>query len=57
MEKIDDAPPGVYQMVYSNNLKQGQRESILDDPVAEAIIITEDLKNEWLDEPKQLLID
>lgn len=58
MEKVDGAPSGAYQTVYSDNLKQGQLESVLDDPLAEAIItFAENIKTEWQGEPKQLLME
>lgn len=38
MEKEDDAPPGAYQGLYSETLKQGQLDTLMDNPLAAAII-------------------
>ena len=57
-EQIDSVDAGTYQAVYSDNLKQGQIESLMDDVLAETVIeFAESLKHEWQDEPKNLLAE
>lgn len=57
-EKIDDVPPGTYQKQYSDNLKEGQIESILDDALAASVAeFAQGLKYEWQSEPVKLFTE
>ena len=55
-EQIDGVPTGVYQAAYSDNLQEGQLDSLMDDVLAETLMeFTEVLLDEWKGEPKKLL--
>ena len=57
MEKVHDAPPGVYQGVYSDVLNEGMLDSLLDNPLASAVMsfIAEGRKGCWSGKPSELL--
>lgn len=58
MEKADGIPAGTYQAVYSEALQQGQRDSLLDDTLAAAVVeFAEEYEDDvWSDTPAKLLI-
>lgn len=47
LEKVDEAPTGVYQGLYSDVLRQGQLDTLMDNPLAAAIIQFADGQHEW----------
>jgi hypothetical protein len=56
MERTDGVPDGVYQEAYKENLREAQLDSLLENPLAAAVVqFSELLKNEWKDEPLHLL--
>ena len=56
MERADDVPEGVYQESYKENLREAQLDSLLENPLAAALVqFSESLKNEWKNEPLRLL--
>lgn len=59
MEMVDGAPAGTYQGLYSDSLNQGQLDTLMDNPLAAAIIeFTDELKGEvWSDTPSELLVE
>ena len=56
-EKVDGVPPGIYQASYSAALCQGQRDSLLDNPLAAAILefAEERMGTSWSGTPTELL--
>lgn len=57
MERADGIPPGIYQGLYSETLQQGQLDTLMDNPLAAAIIEFMD-KNKgavWSDSPSEFL--
>ena len=58
MERAEDVPDEVYQESYKENLREAQLDSLLENPLAAALVqFSELLKNEWKDEPLHLLED
>ena len=56
MEKVDDAPPGAYQSLYSECLVEAQLESLLANPLAAALIdFVQDRCKTWQGKPTELL--
>ena len=56
MERAEDVPEGVYQESYKENLRQAQLDSLLENPLAAALVqFSESLMSEWKDEPLRLL--
>lgn len=58
MELATSVPSGVYQGLYSEALSQGQLDTLMDNPLAAAIIeFMDDVKGDvWSDTPSELLI-
>ncbi len=56
-EKADGVPPGIYQACYSAALCQGQRDSLLDNPLAAAILefAEEYMGQSWSGTPTEFL--
>jgi energy-coupling factor transporter ATP-binding protein EcfA2 len=55
-ELIDQVPVGVYQAAYSDNLREGQQDSLAENTLASALIeFTESLSEPWQGEPGRLL--
>jgi hypothetical protein len=56
-EQADGVPPGIYQASYSAALCQGQRDSLLDNPLAAAILefAEEGMGESWSGTPTELL--
>jgi len=58
MEKVDDAPPGIYQGLYSECLVEAQLESLLANPLAAALIdFVQDRRKTWQGKPTELLAE
>ena len=58
MEKVDDAPPGAYQSLYSECLVEAQLESLLANPLAAALIdFVQDRRTTWQGKPTELLAE
>ena len=56
MESVDGAKEGLYQTLYKENQMQAQLDSLLEHPLAAAMVeFSESLNDEWKDEPKCLL--
>jgi hypothetical protein len=57
MEIVDGAPAGTYQDLYSEVLKEGMLESLLENPLATAVmsLITDSSKDQWSGTPGELL--
>ena len=57
MEKVDGAPSGVYQAQYSDALKEGMLDSLLEDPLASAVMsfTEENVEASWSGKPSELL--
>lgn len=57
MERVDDLPAGIYQGLYSHVLRQGQLDTLMDNPLAAAIIefMDEEGGDVWSGTPSQLL--
>jgi hypothetical protein len=58
MEKAHDFPPGVYQAVYSDVLNEGMLDSLLEDPLASAVMtfVSENADGSWSGKPSDLLL-
>lgn len=58
MEKAQGVPVGVYQAQYSHVLRQGQLDTLMDNPLAAAIIdfMDESTSGVWSDTPSELLL-
>ena len=56
-EKVDGLPAGIYQASYSEALSQGQRDSLLDNPLAAAILefAEERMGTSWSGTPTDML--
>lgn len=59
MEKVHGAPVGTYQAVYSDAIKQGQLDSLLDNTLAAATLeyVQAHVKEAWYGTPAELLIE
>ncbi len=59
MEKAEGVPTGVYQSQYSQTLRQGQLDTLMDNPLAAAIIEFADMLKgrAWADTPSELLAE
>jgi hypothetical protein len=58
MRGLYDLIAGVYQAAYSDNLKQAQLDSLLENPLAAAIVgFAEELTSPWEGEPTKLLTE
>jgi hypothetical protein len=58
MEKVDDAPEGAFQDLYRDNLKQTQLDSLLENPLAAAMVQFFELQGDkWKNEPMFLLAE
>lgn len=59
MEMADGIPAGIYQRLYSETLQQGQLDTLMDNPLAAAIIeFMDEFKGEvWSDTPSELLME
>lgn len=57
MEMSHGAPEGAYQLEYSNLINQGQRDTVLDNPLGAAIyeFAENEVNGEWSDTPTALL--
>jgi hypothetical protein len=57
MEKVDGAPSGTYQAVYSSNLNDAQLDSLLEHTLADAVFrfATEHISGSWSGTPSRLL--
>ena len=56
MERADGVPDEVYQESYKENLREGQLDSLLENPLAAAMVqFSESLDRQWKDEPLHLL--
>ena len=56
MEQVDGVPESTYQDLYKDNQKQAQLDSLLEHPLAAAMVeFSETLLDEWRKEPLQLL--
>jgi hypothetical protein len=55
MEMAEGAPSGVYQEAYSYAVHQGQRDSVLDDVLAAAVLEFAERTTSWSGTPQQLL--
>ena len=57
MERVDNIPAGIYQGLYSEVLQQGQLDTLMDNPLAAAIItFMDEFKGDvWSDTPSELL--
>ena len=56
MEKVDNAPSGAYQELYSDALKEGMLDSLLENPLAAAVMsFTTESKGQWSGTPTELL--
>jgi hypothetical protein len=57
MEKVDEVPVGVYQMQYSDALKETMRDSLLENPLAAALMsfVDEKVDDFWTGTPTELL--
>ena len=57
LEKVHGAPPGAYQSVYSDALNQGMLESLLENPLASAVMsfAEEHVSGIWSGKPSELL--
>lgn len=57
MELVDNIPAGIYQELYSEVLQQGQLDTLMDNPLAAAIItFMDEFKGDvWSDTPSELL--
>jgi hypothetical protein len=55
-EKVDSVPAGVYQAEYSRTLNEGMLDSLLENPLAAAVMsfITESPKSQWSGTPSEL---
>ena len=58
MEKVDGAPTGAYQDVYSDALNEGMLDSLLENPLAAAVIsfVAENVDVSWSGKPSELLM-
>jgi hypothetical protein len=58
MEKVDGAPPGAYQSAYSDVLNEGMLDSLMDDPLASAVMtfVSEKVDGIWSGKPSELLL-
>jgi hypothetical protein len=55
-ELIDGVPPGIYQAAYSENLREGQQDSLAESTLASALIeFSSSLNGTWQGEPGHLL--
>lgn len=58
MEKVHGVPEGVYQGAYSENVREGMRDALLEDPMAEALMdLVRGSQKSWSGTPSELLID
>ncbi len=58
LEKVDGAPPGTYQSLYSENLIEAQLESLLANVLAAALFdFAQGRRNTWEGKPTELLIE
>jgi hypothetical protein len=58
MEATDQVPAGIFQAAYSDNLKQAQLDSLLENPLAAAVVgFAEELTTPWEGEPTRLLAE
>ena len=57
MEKSRDVPAGVYQMQYSTALNDSMQDSLLEDPLAAAVVTVADNNSDggWSGTPTELL--
>ena len=57
MEKVHDLPAGVYQAVYSDVLNEGMLDSLMEDPLASAVMsfVSEKVDGDWSGTPSELL--
>ena len=57
MEKVDDVPAGIYQMQYSDALKEGMLDSLLENPLAAAVMSfsSDSRKGQWSGTSTELL--
>lgn len=55
MEKAEGIPAGIYQSTYSDALRQAQLDSLLDNPLAAAVIEFVGDNEEWFGTPGELL--
>jgi hypothetical protein len=56
MEKVDGVEEDAYQGLYRESLKQAQLDSLLESPLAAAVVqFSESLDKEWKNEPLHLL--
>jgi hypothetical protein len=56
MEQVDGVEEGSYQSLYKENQQQAQLDSLLESPLAAAVVeFSESLQEQWRDEPVQLL--
>ena len=59
MEMVNGVPPGVYQAAYSETIDQGQRESLLTNPLAAAVLDFAEsaVDGNWSGTPSELLTE
>ena len=58
MEMVHEVPEGVYQSAYSFNVREGMRDALLEDPVAEALMdLVGGHRASWSGTPAELLAD
>jgi hypothetical protein len=57
MEVADGAPPGAYQFEYSDALQNGQRDSLLDNVLASALLEFSESAGEWSGTSTELLAE
>ena len=57
MERVHNAPPGAYQDLYSEALKESMLDSLMENPLAAAVMsfVTESSKGDWSGTPTELL--
>lgn len=56
MERVDGIPEGIYQVQHKDNQKQAQLDSLLEHPLAAAMVeFAEGMEREWRNEPVKLL--